>query len=338
MSQSKYDGIVVSSRVRLARNIGKFPFPCKLSGDEQTQKSILKTAQTAADKVFKYATFQISSLDEVNRLAMVERHLISTELAENRAGGAVLISSDNEISVMVNEEDHIRAQCILNGFALKEAYRKIARYDEALSSVCTVAYSEKYGYLTCCPSNVGTGMRASVMMFLPGLSLLGSMEQVIGELQKIGVTVRGVYGEGSNADGFMYQISNRFTLGVKEEEIIEMTQTVVFKLCEMEAAARKNLFERQKDTLIDAIMRSVGILKYAKIMTSEEFMKRISYIKLGLWKGVLDGITYEQIDSVINEALPANLCLQSGRVLDADERDSARAELLRKELKSLEGR
>lgn len=330
----KYKDVVISSRIRLARNAEGIPFPSKLN-DERAYSLIMKSAEESARDAFKFKFYQMAHLSDVDRKAIFERHLISRELAVNTKNGAVIISDNEDTSIMINEEDHYRIQTINKGFGLSDAYNRAVEYDKLLAGKIKLAYSEKLGYLTSCPTNVGTGLRASVMLFLPALTLSGKMAGLINSIQQMSLTVRGVYGEGSKAEGYTYQISNQVSLGQSEQEIIENVNKIVDAVCEAEINERKTLQSEEGIKLTDKIMRAYGTLTNACLLTSAELLECASYVKLGVFYGLikLDG----DINGLIISSQPANLIKLAGKNLNAGERDVFRAETVKKALKIMAG-
>ena len=327
-------GIAISSRIRLARNVSGIPFPAKLD-DERALSVVMKGAEKAAKDLFKFKFYQMGHLPEIDRAALVERHLISNDLMQNLKTGAVLISDDETVSVMVNEEDHYRIQCVLPGDSLVDAYEKAALYDDVLSQSVGLAYDEELGYLTACPTNIGTGMRASVMLFLPALTIKRGMSAIINAVSKVGLTVRGVYGEGSKAEGYLYQISNQVSLGVSEQDVIRMVQNAVDTICRQEYKAREELKARQGINLVDSVHRAYGILTNACKMSSEELVELMSEYKLGVYSGIIECKNPDALEKLQVLCQPANLTKIAGKQLSAGDRDIFRAEYVKKQLKSI---
>lgn len=330
---SEYEGVVISTRVRLARNLEGIPFPSKLSGSRDSAMKIVNTVRGVCDKLYKYDYYAMDKLSEIDRLALQERHIISPNLAKSIENSGVIVAKDNGVSIMINEEDHIRAQCVLRGYGLQKAYERIAEFDNQLDKDAKIAFDAKLGYLTACPTNLGTAMRASVMMFLPALTHLGEMARLINAIQKAGLTVRGVYGEGSNSIGYMYQISNQISIGLTEQSIINSVEEVVNTLCEKELQARKKWYQAEGIVLEDKVMRAYGILKYARRISSNEFMEHMASVKLGVSLGILK-IDFELLNTLTELAQPANLCHYGGRMLNVEERDELRAQLIRDKIET----
>lgn len=325
------NSIIVTSRVRLARNVDKTPFPHKLR-DKNAFDGIIKFASQTADKLFPYKLLLMSQMDGVNREALVEKHLISRDLVQNTESGAVLLSDDETVSVMLNEEDHFRIQSIRKGEDLEGAFKAAKQFDRVLGDKVMLAYSDRYGYLTACPTNVGTGMRASVMLFLPALTINKSISSIIVAVQKLGLTVRGVYGEGSRADGCMYQLSNRISLGITEQEILDSVAVTAQTIENAELEARSLLLSRRGITLKDELSRAYGVLKSACILTSAELNELLTKVKLGVALGIInaDGAV---LDKLSVDCLPANMTIIAGHELSEIDRDAYRAEYVKKILK-----
>ena len=332
--------VVVSSRIRFARNVNALPFPHMLSGKEGKLQEFLNTVQSVCASKFDGDIYTVSSMKIGDKLyqgadgyflnMLKENHLISPALLESDFGG-VIISKDKSISVMFNEEDHLREQCILDGFRLKEAYERLTEVDSLLHDKLDIAYKKGLGHLTACPTNLGAGMRASVMVFLPALDLSGELRRLIKQYANDGVTIRGVYGEGSEATGFMYQISNQSAVGVSEERIIAKMESVVQELCRSEEQARLRVMNNKKIDLEDQIMRAYGTLLFARVLGSDEFMINIAYVKLGISYGLLK-LDVNAINKLIPKVLPNTLSINIGRLLKPHDRDVERAKIVRSTL------
>lgn len=326
--------IVMSTRIRLARNLVGYRFP--LSFDEQEAKQIDQVVTQAllnrknGDHFFSH--FTIKEMPALQRQVLVEKHLISPLLAKKEKSASVVISNDESISVMVNEEDHLRIQCLSPGFQLYETYELANQLDRYLEKHIPYAFEESFGYLTSCPTNVGTGLRASVMVHLPALTMSKQMKAIIQTLTRLGMVVRGIYGEGSENLGNIYQISNQITLGKSEEEILNDLQNVVEQIIQNERNARQLIMQQAPIALEDRIQRSLGTLKYARIMTSEEAASCLSNVRLGIDLNIIKDVPL----SILNECM---ILIQQGFVqqyagttLQATERDLFRAKLLREKL------
>ncbi len=339
------DSTVVSSRIRLARNLADYPFPNRLSGVSQA-KEIIRKVSAAASRCREFKLYYMDEISESVALSLRDDHLISAELVANKKYGAALIDegdSDSfgdgraadKISVMINEEDHLREQYIAKGLNLETAYLRISEMDDALSRNIRFAYDAKLGYLTACPTNLGTGLRASVMLFLPGLTRMNKMNKLIREISRLGHTVRGVYGEGSAAEGYMYQISNEVTLGVSEDYILSEVKKAVLEIVNMETQARRALLSEDYIGVKDGCRRAFGILTYCETISFGEFLKYMSDVKLGAALGFVPIESFSGLDDLIEALRPANISLLSDERLSAAERDILRAEKCREGLKAL---
>lgn len=323
------DAIVVSTRIRLARNISEYPFPNAISKEElEEAKGRIATAIAAErESIGDFRRVNMSELDTLDRSVMLEQHLISSELVE-KPEAAVLISADDEKSIMMMEEDHIRIQVIKSGFKLREAFDEASAVDDAIEKHLTPAFSEKYGYLTSCPTNTGTGLRASVMMHLPALTMTGNIDRIIKSASGLGLEVRGLYGEGSKAYGSLYQLSNRITLGISEQETLDKLESIAKQIKEREQEAQNML--KEKNEVEDRLWRSYGTLKYARSISSREAKSLISDYMLGLEMGVIDEKIKQSPIELMVLTEPANIVKISGNGdIDSDKRDKKRAELIR---------
>lgn len=333
LSPDSYRGNVVTSRIRLARNVEGFPFKIR---DERLARELVKKVNRALVKCDTFNLYYMSNLKPLELEAMKERNIISPSLIENRACGSALVNQDESVSVMVCEEDAIREQCFVKGFHLTDAYKRIDRIDDELSKNIDIAFDKDFGYLTACPTNVGTGMRASVMMFLPALSESGKLNELIDEVEKLGLTVRGVYGEGSDAEGYMYQISNQITLGYSEYDIINAVESTVVSICEAEREESVRLYKGKNEIhTLDRASKAYGILTNAVLLTYEEFLKHVSSIKLGAVAGYLETESIESLDDLIFRMRPANLCYEYGKALSATDRALYRAKAVGQKIKKL---
>lgn len=331
--------IVISSRVRLARNVEGLPFPIKLR--DERSSLIAKKVYDSLYETGIFNLYRIASSKELDLNVLKEKHLISDDLLRAKNGAAIINDSET-VSIMINEEDHIREQCILRGFKLNEAYSEIDRVDDAIAAKVKLAYDSRLGYLTCCPTNVGTGMRASVMLFLPALTITDSLENCVGAVSRLNMTVRGVYGEGSKADGYIYQVSNQKTLGVSEKEIISSVESCIRHLVESERIARDRLYKSKPAQLKDQIYRAWGILTNCYSLTSSEFMSLMAYVKLGAYYDLIKLNDADRFEKLFTEAQPANIINISGKALDGDmsavsaaNRDMIRAAYVGKTLKTV---
>lgn len=330
------DDIVLTSRIRIARNLKGFPFPT-LATDAHANEVMELVRQAAENDAMKqlgrFEFIRCRDLSPLDRQMFVEKHLISPDLAQQEKQGALVLRDDEAVSIMVNEEDHLRIQCILPGLRLQEAWNVASQVDDALEQTLTYAYHDQYGYLTACPTNVGTGIRASVMMHLPGLALTGGIQRLLTAVSQVGLAVRGIYGEGSESFGNLYQVSNQITLGESEEEIIANLMSVVQQIIEQERNARKLLMERNRVQLEDRVSRSFGILAYARRMDSKETLERLSDVRLGIDLGIIQGVSSSILKELMVLTQPACLQKYYNRELSPNERDVRRAQLIRDRLR-----
>lgn len=335
---SDLTGTVVSTRVRIARNIEGFPFPSHLK-DEKQAREIIRLVTSGLSRLdgFNDDSFNVYYMDTISdeqAQILKENHLISPNLIKNKKMSAAVINSDESISIMINEEDHLREQCIVKGLQLKTAYNTMSRIDNRIAGAMKFAYDEQLGYLTACPTNLGTGLRASVMFFLPALTINGVMQKVIRSISRLGLTVRGIYGEGSEAEGYMYQISNEVTLGVTEEEILTQVEEVVNKVVGLENAERQNLKSGPAWLEIkDECLRSYGILTNCAKLSTGELIKLAANVKLGACLGYLKINDVSAIDDLVVKMRPANINSAAARQLAPVERDIYRAQYVSKFLK-----
>ena len=326
--------IVVSSRIRLARNLSSYPFTSRASALQRSEIDQLlhdKIDKLDMDQRLEYV--HLPGLPPLDRQLLVERQLISRELANAEGPRGVAVAPSETISIMINEEDHLRLQVIRSGFTLDECWQDIDRLDDALEQRIHYAFSDEFGYLTACPTNVGTGMRASVMLHLPALVLTKQIEKVFRALQKIHLAVRGLYGEGSRASGDFYQISNQVTLGKSETTILTEIREVIPQIIAYERQARSTLTRESRDLLHDRVRRALGTLQNAMMITSEETMDLLSNVRLGINLGLLEEITIRKVNELFIHTQSAHLQKLMGSSLDTEERNSARARYLRQELR-----
>ena len=325
---------VVSSRIRLARNLNGYPFPERLKSDKQA-KEIIRSVSSAINKVDEFRLYYMDSISDDDALNLVENHLISPALLKKPARSAALINEAGNVSIMINEEDHLREQCIQSGLSLRSSYAIMSAKDSLIARSIAFAYDEQLGYLTACPTNLGTGLRASVMMFLPALAIGGLMPELVSRARRNGLTIRGAYGEGSSAEGYTYQLSNEVTLGVSEEEILTQVEEAVSKVEELEAVERKNLRNGANGlALKDKCLRAYGILTNCALMPSEEFSSLCADLKLAACLGYLNCDT-TRIDELTIKMKPSNLNVLAGRKLTSEERDSYRAQYASNRIKSI---
>lgn len=322
--------VIVSSRIRLARNIADYPFEPRL--DTSDAKEIISKVRTALGENYKYTDF--TQITPIEAQAYAEKHIISPEFAQKKTPHALFEDDARQIDIMVCEEDHLRIQCIMSGMAIDEAYIRACNADDILDDALPYAYSEDLGYLTHCPTNLGTGMRASVMMFLPATTANKAVPSLQNQLSKLGLTIRGMSGEGSAADGCLYQISNQITLGVSEEETIKKLTGVIHQIANQERALRKSMLDTFSERMYDKIRRAYGTMLHANLISSDEFLKLYADVRLGISLGIITTIDYTSLDGLLVSELPANLILRNGKDAADDpiSRDKARAELIRHEI------
>lgn len=328
--------IVISSRIRLARNLENYKFPIKIT--EQESEEVIKEIVEAIEKsnstlTKNYEFFRIKDIPEIEKNVLIEKHLISPDLVEKDATGGFVLSNNEKMSIMINEEDHIRLQILGSGLCLNECWDYGSKVDDILEKKLNYAFDEKVGYLTSCPTNIGTGMRASVMLHLPALALTNQAEKILLAVSQLGVAIRGVYGEGTKSMGNLYQISNQGTLGASEERIIDRINKITLQIVDKERLTRKKLLEKNKTALEDKVWRSYGILKNSRIISTEESMRLISNIKLGLELDIIEGINTNELDILITEIQPNNIQYTQREELTLDERDIKRAEIIRNKFK-----
>ncbi len=321
--------IVVSTRIRLARNLNEYPFPNKLNTKSRTAlNNIIKDA-VETDNRFDLRFVEMKSLARFEAASMAERHIISPEFASDADGRALLISKDEDVCIMLNEEDHIRIQIMKSGFALDEAYSVADEIDDLLGNKLEYAFDERIGYLTQCPTNLGTGMRASVMLHLPALTMNGQIHKLINTISKLGLTFRGAFGEGTKATGDMYQLSNQITLGISEEFAIRNLKAITLQLCANERAAREELL-KSIDTE-DTIFRAYGTLKWARLLSTKELMDNLSLVRLGSVAGKIS-VPIETLNELMISMQPASINVMAAQKLDEKERDTIRATKVRNRL------
>lgn len=328
-----HSGIAVSTRVRLARNLAGKKFPTHPdSGDRRAVLDEVRFAIRSTPGGDKFQWCELDDQVQLERRLLMERHLISRELADGVGPRAVAYDPERSLAVMVNEEDHLRLQCILSGLSVQEAYDRVNRLDDQLSQRLEYAFDPSYGYLTSCPTNVGTGLRVSVMLHLPALVMTRHIEKVFRAVYEMRMTVRGFYGEGTEAFGELYQISNQVTCGRSEADIIEDMEAVIAAIIEYEEKARNKLATSERPQLEDRVWRSWGALNNARLMSSEEAMRHLSSLRLGVAMGVFGKIDLPELQRLFLFSQPAHLQRLEGRELESGARDLARAEFLRKRL------
>jgi protein arginine kinase len=310
--------------VRLARNLNGYPFAKRL-GDKGADEIIDKVSEVFPE----YSCEKFFDRNNAKCLSYMEMHYVSPEFAGSDKHRALLTGENELVKIMLCEEDHIRIQSILAGFDPQSAYRRAAAVSDRLGNSLDIAFSEKYGYLTHCPTNLGAAMRVSAMLCLPALSKTRAFEDYVNAASKMGITVRGIYGEGTRAQGNLYQISNRASLGVSEEDIIKLITEVVSKLVDAERAAKEKIFSSDKRKVLDKVARSVGVLKNAYVLQSSEVNDAFGTLKLGVALGLIEGVSDQRLSELIIAIQRATLSMIKQGLEEDSERDVARAELVR---------
>lgn len=328
--------IVLSSRIRFARNFDEYNFPTLFTDGEAEAVIDTIMERVNSSTIPDLGQLEMIKIDEIPSLqkrVLVEKHLISPHLAENAIHGACLLSENEEVSIMINEEDHLRIQCLFPGFQLTEALKAANDIDDWLEEHVNYAYDEKFGYLTSCPTNAGTGLRASVMMHLPGLVITQQMNRIVPAINQLGLVVRGIYGEGSEALGNIFQISNQITLGKSEEDIVEDLKSVVRQIISQERSAREALAKTSNIQLEDRVFRSFGILSNSRIIETKEAARCLSDLRLGIDMGYIKNISKSILNELMILTQPGFLQQYAGGPLRPNERDIRRAALIRERLK-----
>ncbi len=321
--------IVVSTRIRLARNMAEYPFPNKLNTKSRIElNNIIKNA-VENDNKYNLRFTEMRGLARFEAASMAERHIISPEFASDADGRALFLSPEEDISIMLNEEDHIRIQVMKSGFALDEAYKIADDIDDSLNEKFNFAFDERIGYLTQCPTNLGTGMRASVMLHLPALTMSGQIHKLINTVSKLGLTFRGAFGEGTSAVGDMYQLSNQITLGISEEFAIKNLKSITLQICEKERTARAELLEDVQTE--DRIFRAYGTLTWARLLSTKELMENLSLVRLGSVTGKIN-VPIETVNELMISMQPATISARAGQRIEERERDMIRAKEVRAKL------
>ncbi len=326
--------VVMQTRIRLARNLRKYPFPCRLSqaGKNEVVETIVNAIKNSnSPHANDFDVLYVKDLTEAQRISLVEAHLASPEFISDSAGRAIVLSKDREMSIMINEEDHIRLQILKKGFDLEGAYDIADKLDTLLDENLDFAYDEKLGYLTQCPTNLGTGMRASVMLHLPALQRSKAVSRIAGNLQKLGLTIRGTYGEGSEPQGAMYQLSNQVTLGISEQAAIDNLKNITAQLINQEENAQKRMADSIETQ--DRIVRSLGILKSARLISRDEAMDLLSNVRFGINTGLIEDVEIQVIDKLISDIQPATMIVNKKENLTPSQRDQLRAEHIREVLR-----
>lgn len=325
--------IVMQTRIRLARNLKKYPFPIRLNtaGKNEVAEEIIKAVKNCNSPLSKQLdVLYVKDLTEPQRISLVEQHLASPEFMSDSAGRALILSKDKTMSIMINEEDHIRLQILYKDLSLEQAYDTADKLDTLLDENLDFAFDEKLGYLTQCPTNLGTGMRASVMLHLPALKSGKAIGRIAGNLSKLGLTIRGAYGEGTEPEGAMYQLSNQVTLGISEKAAIENLKNIAQQLVTQELQAEKRMCESLETQ--DKISRSLGILRSAKLISCKEALELLSNVRFGINSGIIEDIDLNTVDELITEIQPATMMVNKNEKILPRERDILRAEILNAKL------
>ncbi len=327
--------IVISSRLRIARNLAGQSFPTIAT--EKDQRYVLEAVRQAASgsavrRLGEFEMLVLKDISDLDKQVMVEKHVVSPALVD-APGGAVLLRKDEEMSVMVNEEDHLRMQCMLPGYQLDQALKMADELDDAFEETLDFAFDENKGYLTACPTNVGTGMRASIMLHLPVLVVTGNINRILSAVTQVGLTVRGIYGEGSDALGNLFQVSNQITLGQSEQEILSNLHGVANQIIEHERVARQHLLREARMRVEDRVCRSFGILAYSRQIDSKEAMQRLSDVRLGIDLDIIKGVSSSILKELMVATQPGFLQKYYGHEMSPGERDIKRAALIRERLR-----
>lgn len=333
---TKSSPVVMSSRIRLARNLSSLPFPGWAKATEK--KKVLEKCKEVieSNKLLRAGLLvNMNDLSDLEKQILVERHLISKELTQSVEAGAVAVDGRQARVIMINEEDHLRIQVLKNGFNFNRIWKTIDELDSSFEEHLDYSFSSELGYLTACPTNLGTAMRASVMMHLPALVIANQMEKVIRAVGQLGIAVRGIYGEGSDATGSIFQISNQQTLGESEKDILKRLTNVLKTIIEHEHNARENLFEKEKSKIQDKMGRAFGILKNGFLLSSGEAMNLLSLMRMAVDVGTLEEKWRDVIDRLFIENQPAHIQVIAKRELEAGERDAYRAEHLKTALEKM---
>ncbi len=325
LQSSKDSDVAKSTRIRFARNIAGFPFKLKNKEMKEALENKIKDNLYGIGYGLKF--FKLKDMDDITKMSLVEKNIISPEFVSNK-DGSILINDEENICIMIGEEDHLRIQVFNYGLDLENTLNLAIELDEKINETLGYAISKKYGYLTACPTNVGTGLRASVMLHLPALEHTGNVRNILNSVSNFGISIRGIYGENSKSTGDMYQISNRQTLGITEKEIIDRVKVIAEKIIEQERKARRMLTDN-KIEFEDMIYRSYGILSNCRKISSKETRELLSNIKLGVDLGILDELTDLQVQKLYLYTKPANLQKYLGEQYDSYERDIKRAEVIK---------
>lgn len=328
-TKSQHDDVILSTRIRFARNLEDYPFPCRL--DTEGKEKVCHAVRDALSDVsgIKLKYIEMQSLTPKEAVALAERHLISPEFASPQKGRAVLLSEDESVSIMLCEEDHIRIQVIKGGLDLEGAFELANKIDDLLDSKLKYAFDERIGYLTQCPTNLGTGMRASVMMHLPALSKCNQMSKLASTVSKLGLTIRGTYGEGSNAKGDIFQLSNQVSLGISERSALDNLKAITMQIATQERSAGEEFVKNVN--VMDRITRAYGILSSARLLSTDEMLELFSWVRLGAIYGIIDA-DISKLNELTETMQAATLSCANGGDLTSDQRDEIRAKTVREKL------
>ncbi len=327
--------VVLSTRVRLARNVAGLRFPT--SADTDTKKRVVgyfDSAMTRSKAMSEGKYVKASEVTEIDRDFLIERHLISPTFLNGDISKALYIGPSERVSIMINEEDHLRIQALSAGFDPQGSWDLASKYDSEIGKYLEYEYDHDFGYMTACPTNAGTGMRASVLIHLPGLVLTREIEKTISKITRSGLLVRGFYGEGSDVLGNLFQVSNQNTLGISESEILNQISRVTREIIEAEAAARQRLMDEAADMVEDKIWRAFGILKYARVLSSDEVMNLLSAVRLGHALKIIDFLNVALINEILLLSQPAHLQMYYSQEMDPNRRDFVRAQMVREKLRN----
>lgn len=333
------DDIALSTRIRLARNFSATPFP--IAGNQEALLQVRDLALEAireSDSMLEPMEFDLPALNDVEKQLLLERRLISREMLNPNPASGLVADKDESLAAMINKEDHLRIQALSPGFQLLPVWERINQFDDALSRRIPYAFDAHLGFLTSCPSNLGTGMRASVMLHLPGLAMSGQIAAVKQATGKLGLAVRGFYGEGTENFGNLYQISNQSTLGESERQIIDRLSSIVTQIIIHEKKARSFLFENKQSYLLNHVGRAYGILRHGYMISSEEALNSLSALRLGVDMGMFSSVDIHTVNELFINVQPSHLQLRAGKELSSEERDTERATLIRETLKAKRGR
>lgn len=328
------DNLVISSRIRLARNIKNEPFPDSL--DKNKARELVNHIEdaffTSSHMKNQFKSIHLWDYDKIYNESFIEKHLVSNKLIDNKDKSAFIVDDNETVSIMINEEDHIRLQCISSGFNLEEILSYSNKFDDLLEEKIEYAFDEKLGYLTACPTNVGTGLRASVMIHLPILTINNQINGVLNALTQVGMTIRGLYGEGSKAYGNLYQISNQTTLGISEEDILSNLKAVVNQLINQEKLSREQAQKKYNYELEDKIFRSLGILKSARFIDSKECLNLLSNVRMGVEMGIIKDVNKNVLNDLLVNTQSATLSIIYENKLNEKDLNVKRADYIRKKL------